>query len=479
MECWDWEFFSSVVNSDMFSVSDCGSLFGPVQSFKLYRDDELRIILETTSDSSSTSSMAEKPAGSVYSPDGMVKFAGVGGGQAIASGVVPLWHQQTYSAEYRSGLKTERSLIHSLQWSYSEAPEPSYIIDWIGNLGSFIWPDSEDRVETGEKHRILRSKNRAVSIGCPIHSSGFGSTCVYLSIGGVEFFVGKSHVQAKQDENHGFILYVGAPNEALREKIRDCLSFCLGNYLLFFGDAKFDSEWHPVSFDARSGYALIKESSRLIGIPPSPLGRNYETEISSDLLERIMGSLYNIYDEYDLKNGFWNYWYALAAPVHMQAAHFGAAIESLQNKYRKKTTKFSSAIITDESQWPELYQKLSSFIESASLSADERRLLTNKLKTLNNAPQLVVMQRFFEALGLMLGKLESDAWSNRNRSAHGGPMNANNAVQTIRENKVLRIMLNRILLALGGGADSYYDYYTLGRPTLALAESIPDDRVQS
>jgi len=37
-------------------------------------------------------------------------------------------------------------------------------------------------------------------------------------------------------------------------------------------------------------------------------------------------------------------------------------------------------------------------------------------------------------------------------------------------------MMNRILLALGDGADTYYDYYTLGRPTLALSTAVADDR---
>lgn len=478
MKCWDWEFFDTFIAADMFTISECGSLFGPVTDFKVERDDELNLILETTSASDSTSNAIERAAGSVYQAEAQVKFKGIDGYQAVAAGVIPLGHKKTWGARSEQDVTKERSLIRSLQFTQGNAQEPVYIIDWVGNMDTFIWPDSDDRVESGQKRRILKSPIREITMSIPIDSRGHGRTCVHLIVEGVEFFVGQSKAKPDHVEKPGFILYIGTPNEDTRAKIRDCLSFCLGIYLLYLGDTKFDSEWFPVAFDARSGHALVKEASRLVGWQPSPLGLTYEKELSSELLGRMMSSLYNIYDEYGLQSSFWSYWHAIAAPVHMQAVHFGAAIESLQNKFLKRSSEVQgSFIIKNEQHWENLCEQISTLIAGADLDEEEKTLLIKKAKGLNRAPQSVLIQRFFDGLRLEFDKLENAVWGNRNRAAHGGSAKADNAHRLIRENKVLLLMLNRILLALGGGADNYHDYYTLGRPVRSLAESIPDDRM--
>jgi len=480
MKCWDWEFFEALVAADMFTISDCGPLFGPVTDFKVERDDELRLILETTSASDSTSNSVQRAAGSVYQAEDLVKFKGIDGYLAEATGVIPLGHIRTWGAGSVQGVTKERSSIYSLKFTKSNAQEPVYIIDWVGNMDTFIWPNSDDRVKSGEERRILKSPTREITMSIPIDSRRSGRTCVHLIVGGVEFFVGQSRAKPEHVERPGFILYVGAPNEDTRAKIRDCLSFCLGTYLLYLGDTKFDSEWFPVAFDARSGHALVKEASRLVGWQPSPLGLRFEKEISSELLVRMMSSLYNIYDEYGLQSSFWSYWHAIAAPVHMQAVHFGAVIESLQSKFiKRKSEGQGGRIVKDEQHWKNIYEQISTLIVGTDLDDGEKKLLINKALYLNQAPQSVLMQRFFEGLKLELGELENYVWKNRNRAAHGGSAKADNAHRLIRENKVLLLMLNRILLALGGGADSYHDYYTLGRPVRWLAESIPDDRTET
>lgn len=477
MECWDWEFFGSVVTSDTFTVSDCGPLFGPVSDFKLERDDAFNLILESISVGESTSNAIERPAGSVYQADAQVKLEGLTGALAVATGVIPRGHSKTWSAKSEQRVTRERSSIHSLQWIRAGAPEPVYVIDWVGNMESFIWPDADDRTESGEKRRILRSPTKEISMSVPSDCREGGRTCVHLVVGDVEFFVGESKAESGHVKKPGFILYLGMPDEDTRAKIRDCLSFCLGTYLLYLGDCKFDSEWLPVAFDAKSGPALVKDASQLSGWQPSPLGFKWESEISSELLEKVMSSLCRIYDAYGLRSRFWAYWHAMAAPVHMKAVHFGAAIEALQSIFLKNTSKVQRGVVENEQHWMELYGQLAAAISDSSLPDETKKLLINKAKGLNHAPQSVLMQRFFAALGLKLGVLESSVWANRNRAAHGGSANSDNAHRLIRENKVLLIMMNRILLALSGEADCYYDYYTFGRPVRRLSESIPDDRV--
>lgn len=168
-------------------------------------------------------------------------------------------------------------------------------------------------------------------------------------------------------------------------------------------------------------------------------------------------------------------WHAVAAPIHMSAVHFGAAIESLQSAFVQDTAKSVNKSILEDAQWEELSKKLDECITTLGAPLDKKAILSNKVRLLNNAPQSIIMNRFLEALGIQIGAAEKSAWQNRNKAAHGKSVNQDNAVQVIRETKALRILMNRILLAIGHGSDFYYDYYTLGRPTSPLGEPIPDD----
>jgi hypothetical protein len=164
----------------------------------------------------------------------------------------------------------------------------------------------------------------------------------------------------------------------------------------------------------------------------------------------------------------------------MAAAHFGSAIEALQKAFFKAHESVANnRILQDDGVWRELCRSISACISDARLSSEEETILINKVQNLNLAPQGVIMKRFFNAVGLEIGALEGDVWANRNRAAHGGGADSDNALRLVRENKVLHIMMNRILIALGHGGDSYYDYYNFGRPTMRLAEPVRDDRLDA
>jgi hypothetical protein len=479
MNCWDWEFFETEVTSETFVVSDVGPLFGPITAFTIERDENLDLMLHTTSAGDSTTTATELPAGSVYVSTEEVKFESRFGAHAIASGVIPRSREKKAIFNSSSTSTTKQtSSIHSLRWETQNAPKPAYIIEWVENMaGKFLWPHSDDLEKTGGIKRTLGGLEGEVVLAAPIKSSSMRRTCVHLEIEGIELFVGESRARVQYIAKPGFILYKGTPDETTRAKIRDCLSFCLGDFLVYLGDTTFDAEWSPVAFNARSGHALVKDAQRLTGMQPAPLGPRFQFEVTPKMLGRMASSLYRVYDAYSLQSAFWSYWHALASPVHMTAAHFGAAIEGLQKVFFKTSGRASDRkIVADEPTWKELSQHIAACIARATLADEARRMLLNKAQNLNFAPQSVIMERFFSALGLKIGTLESDVWANRNRAAHGGSADADNALRLIRENKVLQVMMNRILLALGSGGDSYYDYYSLGRPTMALADPIRDDR---
>jgi hypothetical protein len=478
MNCWDWEFFETEVTTDTFAVTDHEPLFGPVTGFTIVRGDDLNLMLSTTSASDSTSGAVERRAGSVYFSTAEVKLESRFGSLAIATGVIPRSCTTTATFTSTPGVKKETSSIHSLRWIRQDASEPRHIIEWVENMsGPFIWPHFDDLDETGERRRKLHSSAGEVVLSVPIHSTSASRSCVHVVIEGIELFVGVSRANVQHISKPGFILYRGTPDEGTRSKIRDCLSFCLGNFLVYLGDTTFDMEWNPVAFNARSGHALVENSSRLSGMQPAPLGLRWEFEITPELLGRMASSLYRIYDAYGLQGVFWSYWHALAAPVHMAAAHFGSAIEALQKAFFKAPGSMShNRIVEDEGAWRELCRRIAACILEATLASTAKKILINKAQNLNFAPQSVIMERFFNALGLKIGALESDVWANRNRAAHGGGADSDNSLRLVRENKVLVIMMNRILLSLGDGGDWYYDYYNLGRPTVRLAEPVRDDR---
>jgi hypothetical protein len=231
-----------------------------------------------------------------------------------------------------------------------------------------------------------------------------------------------------------------------------------------------------VSFLAVSAHALVQDARRISGRPPGPLGARYENEIDAAMLSHMASRLFEIYEGYSLRTVFWNFWHASAAPVHMTAAHFGAAIEFLQKAYFKNTQSAAKSIVADGQVWKELRLRLELCIKEARLTDDEKRMFTNKAQNLNTAPQSVLSDRLFDALGLEISPLEKDVWSNRNRAAHGSSVGEDRAIQTIRENKILMMLMTRIVLVISGSNNHYYDYYTLGRPTRRVSEQVPDDR---
>src|SRR5699024_5257170 len=120
----------------------------------------------------------------------------------------------------------------------------------------YIWPHQEYTKQTGEKLRILRGQEvgEEIAISLPLPPRSYRRSCVYLKIGGFELFIGTCDVSPDHVSKPGFILYKGVPDALTRKRIRYCLSFCLGSYLVYLGNTNFDASWKPVSFVAESAY---------------------------------------------------------------------------------------------------------------------------------------------------------------------------------------------------------------------------------
>lgn len=207
-------------------------------------------------------------------------------------------------------------------------------------------------------------------------------------------------------------------------------------------------------------------------MPPFPLGSKWEWQIDRDILSRAVNALYKNYEDLNFGPLSWAYWHAVMATPHIAGVHYGAAIESLERAYLEKKEAAIVRSLVDAADWEPLKSALERQVKDAILGEDVTKILTNKIRNLNAMPQSMLTTNLMKSLGLALGPREEKALRTRNISAHGKDQEVD--VEWIRDLKILRVRLHRMVIAMTGASDQYYDYFTIGRPTRGLSEAIPE-----
>jgi hypothetical protein len=261
----------------------------------------------------------------------------------------------------------------------------------------------------------------------------------------------------------GDIFFVGNSTDEVRTKIRQVLSFCLGNYLVYLGSTMLTENSEIVAFSAESPPAIGRVSEIPV-LPPSFLGNGNTMVADQRIVARMANAVYAHYDELRFNSFSWAYWHAMCAPVHMAAGHFGAATEALQKAYMKAhPAKFSTALITNKVKWKLLKDALLKAIAAAGLEPAVSTILTNKVTSvLNQTPPGVLSETMLAEIGITFGQAEAAAWKRRNQAAHGNEIDIDSVIPTIMETKLLKIILHRIVLKITGASERYYDDYTVG-----------------
>jgi hypothetical protein len=472
-----WESFDAVVQSRTYSVVDWGPLHGPIKSFVIKRGADLRLVLETTSDGNSTSTSTHPPAGTVQESTDRVIFAGRSGETATAFGVTQYLLHTSYKGTAALTENVETACVHALTWVSSDAVESTYTIDWLENVpSSYHWPHLVDSNDTETKLTKFAAGDFEISMKASTEGRSVGRSCAHLCIDGVQIFVGKYQKDSISGiEMPGYILYRGSPDASFREKLRNGLSFALGQYLIYLGYSGFTEQWELNCLEAVTPVTLGGVATKLLTMPPAPLDYTYQWGITPGVLQRIVASVFEQYEQYHLRSVLWGYWHGIAAPAHIAAVHFAAIVEGLQRAFFEIEGSASRNLLDKES-WKELQKQLVAELEKVEANAELKSIFRNKLGALNTAPQSILMERFLASLGIEMGPVEMRAWKNgRNRAAHGGLIEKNEFITVIRENKSLCVLANRLILAICKGADHYYDYYTIGHPISRLVKPIPDD----
>jgi hypothetical protein len=155
---------------------------------------------------------------------------------------------------------------------------------------------------------------------------------------------------------------------------------------------------------------------------PAPLGPRYLNELNPAQLTRAITALVQAFEELDLANLSWAYWHACAATPHIAPAHFGAAIEALQNAYIKCHPGVVAETWAPRTTWKRLRTNMAAAIDDAEISDQAKAALKVKLATFNTVDQRPRLKAVMAAIGLQLGGDEDAAWRRRNKAAHGTPV---------------------------------------------------------
>jgi hypothetical protein len=107
---------------------------------------------------------------------------------------------------------------------------------------------------------------------------------------------------------------------------------------------------------------------------------------------------------------------------HIAPAHFGAAIEALQNAYIKAHPGTVPEGWAPREAWAALRASMAATIEASNISDEAKAALTGKLATFNAMDQRRRLKAVMSGLDLELGGDEDAAWRRRNKAAHGTPI---------------------------------------------------------
>lgn len=477
MTIWQYECFEDYLHSLHFKVKDAGPLLSPVREFTVTRNDRLSLILETLVVGTQLKNCTQDhPVGTVRLANDKVEFVGHGGMRCTAIGVSFRSQSETWDAEHIKQTK-QKAKVQSLTALVRPDVAGVYTIDWLENLDkeSGIWIGSiiKDHQQTTDK-RTFGYDDRVELAGGENVSHTVTKRVLEMVIGGLRLYLCSAAPEyAKGRAKPGYILYCGTPDEDERKKIREILSYCLGNYLVYLGSTTLGEKSELVGFCAVSPPSIGRIYD-VVSQPPAPLGYQYQFEVNQQTLERMANAIYAHFDELRFSSFSWAYWHAMCAPVHMAAVHFGAALEALQKAYMSAhAKKFVRTLIADP-VWKPLQEKFLAIIDDSSLEPELRKILINKVTSnLNQIPPGMLWEKIFEDIGIMLGAVETAAWKRRNQAAHGGAVDNDSAIPIIRDTKILKIIVHRIILKITGASDYYNDDYTIGHAVRKVADPIP------
>lgn len=473
MTYWEWDPFESLLNFSSMQLEEGDPLPKGIHSFWIERSENYKITLIVKSPVTHDQQKPRYKPGEYFVNDTKAKLSS----PHINGLLTGLSISQVQKDLINSGPdgQTTHYNVDSVDLSFQTDREATYLIDHIANIPNYIWPSSvqEDvrietsRVYSGEQPLTFKKTDQKVNLD---------RSCLRMKIGGLEIILGAIKKTKINCEGPGYILYLGNPSDTARRQIRDSISFAFGKPLIYFSHSILDNEGDLIGTRAVSPMTFEGRAWAMTNYPPAPItDSTIPSMLCEEKIERIANSFLSNLSKFNLESLPWRLWYADSAPYFMRAAYYGALIEGLQKDYLENNKGSVSRTIIDKNSYKAARKPIERYIRNLALDETSRAIFINKLNEGNIAPQRIVAERLYSALNLTLGNIEKSAWAKRNDAAHGNPISEEETVPTLRETKVLRVLLNRIVLRLTDGSDHYIDYYSYNFPIRALSDPIPDE----
>ncbi|MFV3383134.1 hypothetical protein [Pseudomonas sp. NY15354] len=472
MSTWEWDPLHNFFSRIPYQRIPAELCKNGVNHLTITRNSNLKIILNTISPPQPPRQHDPRPLGDVYINDTNLKIDYITGTVSLTG--LFLSNSETSQKEHET-FTTDTYQVHTaLYKSHTKAPV-DFTIDHIANIPShYIFPDNSRFNKTTIKsveYPDLPSLN--ISTQASISHS---TQCIHLQINDQPITLGPLKVENSIIKEPGYILYLGNPGESIRRETREALSFALGLPLVYFGHSCHAFNGQLIEFSGVSPHTFGERAWTLPSLPPAPItdsSAGYPI-LNASLVERIANGLLTASPSYNLSTLPWRLWYAESSPYFMKPAYYGALIEALQRTYLEVNHASISSTIIPKPEYRKIRKLISRLLEKQEYDPISTKLLSDKLNHGNDAPQRIIASRFYAHLDLELGDAELSAWNKRNDAAHGNKIPDNSEIAFIRETKILKNILNRILLKITNGSDHYIDYFTLGHPTRHLTDSIPD-----
>ncbi|AZD50082.1 hypothetical protein C4K20_4685 [Pseudomonas chlororaphis subsp. aurantiaca] len=476
---WEWERLESYVENNFFQISDPGKLLSPIRSVRVWRDQNLRIVMETKSaEHPMTARKQEHPPGTVRVNDDAVDFTSPGGGVARAFGVDIRKSKTHTNHQYGKHETVQTCSLHHFESNTSYKGAVAYTFDWIANVerGHYFWPDGVQESTQEISTRTLGYVTDPVTFTATSSDESGSRSCLDINVGGFRIILGSSKLATELDNTKpGYILYIGDPDEETRKRIRDSLSFALGFPIIYLGHAKHSEDFKLLSLKAINGYSMDGRAFNVPVMPPAPIctppGSNM---LDKGKVEKVVNSFFANYSSYSLSSLNWIYWHAVTAPAHMAAAYFGAAIEKIQKKYIDGQGKNFNNLIIPKQKYNALKRNIFAAIKECDLSTEDKKTFEEKINGGNVVSLKVRSQRFFDHIGLDMGSAELTAWQRRNDAAHGNELADGDYISLIRDTKLLKLILHRIVLKITVASVLYIDYYSLNFPEREVTHGVSE-----
>lgn len=440
-----------------------------VSGITICRDEDLDLRIELTSAGWVQERSPPRQAGEVYTSTEELRFEHVGGWKSVARGLV--YHGVRSSAGVdEASQSVETYTAHSVEVDCGRAEPPAHTIEWVGNLPDhWIWPSHTSREEnTSYSHRI--GVGSAAITMTRTGWGGGGSPTLHVHVDGIDLYLLRRETRDKT-RNSGRIIYKGCYPEETRKRIRLCLSFALGLPIVYYGHTDYCAAWLPTFMKAYDAMSIDGAMFKLHDLPPYPFSDSrIANMIDEAALNQIVDSLYAKYDELRFNELSWAYWYAVCAPLHTAAVHFGGLIEKLQKSLAVPFKADRKGLLTEDS-WRELQAMIQAKLASMDMPDEVRPVLKSKVASLNQLPQNIALKRLLDKLGMELGKAELGAWRHRNMAAHGDA--SEEVVSIILNAKLLKLLFHRLLAGITYCSERYVDYYSLDFPVRAIEKAVP------